>query len=104
GFPSSSLTLLFGGVDRMQRRFITAIRIRGIIKNRKNFKIFFLGDGIVFMCMALCTGHRGSHPYRQRGVDAIDDRRVAELFVVRSAFVVGECVAMKRSGNQLLVR
>ena len=55
------------------------------------------------MVVALSTANRCPHPDLQRRVDTIDDRRIAKLFVVRSAFAVGECVPVKSGRDELIL-
>jgi len=55
------------------------------------------------MGMTLSACHGRSHPGRKCRVHPIDDRDVAELLVVRSAFVVRLCIAMKSRGHDLLI-
>src|SRR5262249_6211187 len=52
--------------------------------------------------MALSTGHGGAHPDSHRRVDPVDDGGVPKLLVLRSAFTVGQGIAMKRRGDELV--
>ena len=54
------------------------------------------------MIVALSTGDRRAHPDGHRGVDAIDNRNVSKFLVVRSALVVGQCVAVESSRDELI--
>ena len=63
-----------------------------------------VGDGIVFVRVALRTGHRRAHPYREGRVGAIDDRGDAEFLVAGAAFVLGHRVPVEGGGDELVLR
>ncbi len=90
---------LFLGIDIVARALVHAIGIFALIEDCEHAEIVGLGNGIVFMVMALCAGHRHPHPNRHGGVDSIDDRHVSKLFVVGSTFVVGQGVSMMKGSS-----
>ena len=61
-----------------------------------------MGDGIVFVGMALGASHGRAHPGGEGGIHAINHRNVAELLVVGPSFVVGLRIAVKGGGDQLI--
>ncbi len=62
-----------------------------------------LRDRVVFVRVALGAGHRRPHPRGHRRVDAVDDRGVAELLVVRASLAVRHRVPMKRGRDELVL-
>ena len=86
------------------RAFVCSVCVLGLIQYSEDLKILRLGDRVELVGVALRAGHRDPHPDRHGGVDAIDDSYVTKLFVVGATLIVGQCVAMKGGGHQLLVR
>ena len=54
--------------------------------------------------MALGAGDRRAHPGAQGGVDPVDNRHRAKLFVDRAAFAVGQRVAVEGGGDPVVER
>ena len=88
----------------MEGRFVFFVAVGALIEEGVELEVLVDGDGIVFMRVALRTGHRGTHKDGEGCVHAVDDRGVAELFIIGTAFVLGHRVAMKRGGDELVVR
>ena len=88
----------------MQGRFIIAVGVAGVIKKGKNLEVFSLGDRVVFVSVALRTGHRGAHPHPHGGVHPVDDRGIAELLIIGAAFTVGHRIPVKGRGDELVLR
>ncbi len=61
-----------------------------------------MGDGVIFVAMALRTGHRNAHPDSHCCIDTIDDSDVSEFFVVGPTFVIGKGVAMECGSDELV--
>jgi hypothetical protein len=103
-FRFDFLSLLFLGIaeEAEERSFVSLVGISGIIKEGEDLEIFGVGDGVVFMSVALSAGHGRPHPGGERGIDAVDDSGVAELFVIRAALAVGHGIAMEGGRGQLL--
>ena len=85
------------------RAFIGAVGVLRVIEESHEFEVFLLGNGIVLVSVTLGTRHRSAHPNGHGGVGAIDDGRVAKLFVAGAAFIIGHRVPMERGGDQLLL-
>ena len=88
----------------MQGRFIIAVGVAGVIKKGKNLEVFSLGDRVVFVSVALRTGHRRAHPHPHGGVHPVDDRGIAELLIIGAAFTVGHRIPVKGRGDELVLR
>ena len=93
---------LRGRVPSVRGGLIPAIGIFGLIEDREDLEILFLGYRIVFVIVALSTAHCHAHPNGHRRVDTVDNRYVAKLFVIRSAFVVRQGIAMEGRGDPLI--
>ena len=86
------------------RRFVILVGVGGVIEEGVELVILLGRERIVFVVVALAAAEGGAHPDRHGGVDAIDDRLVAELLIVGAAFGVGHGVAMETGGDFLLQR
>ena len=104
GFQCLALLFQFRRVKAVQRHLVLFVAIRALIEEGVELEVLIDRERIVFVRVALRTGHRGAHPHREGRVHAVDDRRVAEFLVVRAAFVLRHRVAMKRRGDELVVR
>ncbi len=76
------------GEERDQRTLVLEAAVLGVVEEREEFEQFFLGERIIFMVVTPGTSDRRAHPDGHGRVDLIDDRDVAELFVVGPAFVI----------------
>ena len=55
------------------------------------------------MSVALCACHGRPHPCLHRSVDPVYDRDIPEFLIISAALVIGEGIAMKSGGNELIV-
>ena len=86
-----------------ERRLVAFVAVLGVVENGEELKILLLPQRIILVIVALRAGHRGAHPNLHGGVHAIDHRHIAKLLIGRAALVVRLGVAMKGSGDELIV-
>ena len=72
------------------------VDIFSLVEKSEQLEIFALGDGIEFVAVTLGTAQSQSQPNGTGCVDSIDDFLVAKLFVIGAAFLVDQCVAVKK--------
>ena len=87
----------------MIRSFVLFVRIGALIEEGIELKVFIDRERIVFVCVALRTGHGGAHPHGKGGIHSINHCCIAELFVICAALVLGHRIAMKRSSDELII-
>ncbi len=104
GLPAGCLLFLLRRIDFEERAFVPAVCVSRVIKEREEPEILFLRDRVVLVAVALGAGDRRAHPHGHRRVHPVHDGDVAELLVVGAAFVVRQCVPMKRRRDELFVR
>ena len=75
--------------------FITVVEIR------EQLIVFLLGELIVFMIMAAGAADRESEPNRAQSFHTIHDGGYTPLFLIRSAFCVGESLSIE-GGSQFM--
>ncbi len=102
GLVLFALLQLFAGEQFDYRRFVASVGVLRLVEDIEDFEVLVLCQWIILVRMALRTAERQSHPYRHRGVDAVDDGDIAELFVVGTTFIVGQRVAMEGRRNQVV--
>lgn len=102
GFPELLLFALGVGEKFESGGFIASVGILGLVEDREETEVFLLGDGVIFVAMALGASHGEAHPDGHGRVDAIDHGNVAKFFVVGSSFVVGQGIAVKGGGDELI--
>ena len=103
-FPVGALLALRVAEEAEERRLVALIGILGVVEECVELVILLLRNGVVFVRVALGTGHRGAHPDGEGRVDAVHDGGGAPLLVVRAAFVVSHRVAMEGGALELFVR
>ena len=103
GLPGLADFALFGREHLMQRRFIAAVSVLGVVEDGEQAKVFLLRDRVVLVGVALGAGDRRAHPGGQGGVHTINDGDVAKLLIAGAALVVGHRVAVEGRGDQLFV-
>ena len=63
-----------------------------------------LGERIILVAVALCTGHGQPHEHTGGRIHAVDDLFDAVLLGIHAPLPIGECVAMKTRRHPLLER
>ena len=71
------------------------------MKERVDLIKIFLGDGVVFVVVALGAGDGHAHPGHAGRGDAIHDVEVEIFFLDQAAFVTGHDIAMESRSNFL---
>ena len=84
--------------------FVLEISVLALVEKGENLEVLGVGEWVELVGVALGTGHRRAHPGGKGRVDTIDDRFVAELFVVRAALTVRHRVAVKGGRDELIPR
>ena len=90
--------------NRVHGTLIPLVGILCLVENIKDLKVLLMGNGVVFVSMALGTGHGGSHPGGKGGVYPVYHGNIAKLLVVGSSLVVGLGIPVKGRGNVLVLR
>ena len=80
-----------------------SIFIPGIVKERSYLKIFFMFERVIWMAVALNTGHCRALPNLKGSIDPIQDSSDPELLIFGSTFIIVHRISVKSSGNQLIL-
>ena len=83
------------------RRAQVQVRLIRVVEEGEHPPVFFLGDGIVLVVVALGAADAQTQEHRARGADAIHHGFPAELLLVDAAFLVDHRVAMEPGGDLL---
>ena len=86
----------------MERGFVAFVAVGALVEEGVGLEVFRDGDRVILMGVALRAGHGGAHEDRVGGIDAVDDRGVAELFVAGASLVLGHRVAMEGGRDDLV--
>ena len=84
------------------RLVVVAVRVGRLVEEREQLEELLLGEGVVFVVVALRAAERRAHPNLHRRVDAVDDGSDAELLVVGPALGVVHRLAVERRRQLLL--
>ena len=88
----------------LPRRWSVDLRLVAIVEKREDLIVLTLADRIIFVLMAPRATECQTEIDDSGCCHAIGDRIDAKLFLVRAAFLVDQCVAMKAGGDQLVQR
>ena len=87
----------------MIRSFVLFVRIGALIEEGVELKVFIDRERIVFVRVALRTGHGGAHPHGKGGIHSINHRCIAEFFIIRATFVLCHRIAVKGGSDELII-
>src|SRR5687768_7570073 len=86
------------------RMLSVRILITGIVKKSKGLIILLMFKRIVWVTMALNATHSSALPDFVRCIHAIQRCSYPKLFILCSSFIIVHRIAVKRSGDELIIR
>src|SRR5262249_14329301 len=94
-FQRGSFLRIVSRIKKFGGRFILSVSVRGVVEERHQLIVFPVHKGVIRMAMTLNASDARPLDGIEGRAEPVENCVGAKLFVVGSAFVIGESISMK---------